>query len=152
EEIAQEEGQANRPFDQGLRHLRVLAELTPRLALLERAAAEAAPLRNLRRDLHRVPVRVLLEPEDLLGDLDLRDVVLWRPAADVEHARPWGLHLDLCNLVVVLDRVDVDHRLPRLPAVPVVLRNRDPDRGVVQGGGERRKAPKVAGADEGGRG
>src|SRR6266567_1394978 len=90
EEIPDEDWQTDCRVDEALGHLRVLVELAPRLALLERAAAQAAPLWNVRRDLRGVHVRVLRVAHDFRDHLDLRDVILRRAPADVEHAGPRG--------------------------------------------------------------
>src|SRR5207244_11065183 len=49
QQVADQEGQSDRRVDQALRHLRVLVELAPGLTLLERAAAQAPPLRHVDR-------------------------------------------------------------------------------------------------------
>src|SRR5437764_806967 len=149
QQVGDQQRQPDRRVDKALGHLRVLVELPPRLALLERAAAEASPLRHVDRDLGRVHVRVLRVPHDLLDHLDLRDVVLRSSSADVEDAGPRRLQLDLGDLVVVFDRVDRDGRLLGLQPIVMVLREGDADGRIVEGGHEVRDALSIAGADEG---
>src|SRR5208282_392912 len=131
-----EERKPDRCLDVHHRPRRRSRDLAPGLRLVQGAAGQPAPVRNVGGDLKGVEVALAFATEGVVRHHDpVVDPILGSASPDVDDARPRGLRKDLDELVVVSDGVE-DEPVLAMAVRLVLKRESDADRTVDQGGRE----------------